>query len=75
MSSHRKTKSGGKRRKKRLRKKASSKGKGGENQVRKGEPELDDHTLILCGLHAECRKLSGLIGVMAKGYSECEGES
>jgi hypothetical protein len=68
----RKTRSGGKKRKKRLKRKvkASHEKKTGVNL--KEVPELEDHTLILCGLHAECRKLSDLIGIMAKGYSECE---
>ena len=70
MTNKKQAKTGGKKRKKRLRKKANSKGEGGRKTVRKEKPELEDHTLILCGLHAECRKLSGLIGVMAKGYSQ-----
>jgi hypothetical protein len=67
----------GKKRKKRKAKKASEKVGSAkkDNPVILADENLDDQTKILCEIHAELRKLSDLIEIMAAGQEESEGVS
>lgn len=57
----------------RVRKKVKAGEKASQKKSRKKESPKEDHTMILCGIHDECYKLSNLIEVLAEGYSSYNG--
>ena len=44
-----------------------------QNKINQKESAEEDQTMIFCGIHDECYKLSNLIEVMEAGYSSYYG--